>query len=485
MSEAIQKNNLAQNIFLAMTSGVIYYISIMSYGLGITDDSINYLSAASSFPSLVKIDGTPYTEWPPLYPSILSIYKFTGMNILNFAALLHGLIFCLCIVIFNTMTKPYFKSQYIYWTFIICILFSTPLLQSFIFLWSEGIFILLILITIYYLSSYIEKPSIANLILLIMFSMLMCMQRKSGIIFTGAFTIILYKYKPETKSGLLKMLIYFIVSAAPFIWWTYRRYLISGSPTSGASLQPGRIWENLGQSADVLSSWLLPDEIPLILRFIILIAGIMLMIFIFRRYPIYNQSNDKKMISFSFITLVIYISSLCIIFLYLKADEPIDDRLLSPVYLVSIFLIFISIDRLLFFVQLNHLLRKTILASVILLPLYFILRTSFHIRRWNEYGTGGYNTKVWAENTVVKTLMPVKSQNIVSNNIYVLSYYLNFKNRSASRIVDSRAGISGSHFIIAYFSRQLSHVSANFNIQEDLTKGKVLYQGKEGIMIQE
>jgi hypothetical protein len=79
----------------------------------------------------------------------------------------------------------------------------------------------------------------------------------------------------------------------------------------------------------------------------------------------------------------------------------------------------------------------------------------------------------------------MKPQCIVTNNIYALSYYLQFKNDFGSKIVDSGQRISESHFIIAYFSRQFSHVSAANDIGEDIARGKVLYKGEEGIIIKE
>jgi hypothetical protein len=83
MPKLFTKKALLQNALLILAAGTVYYSSIITFGSGITDDSINYLSAASSFPSLIKIDGTAFIEWPPLYPALLSLYKITGMNILT------------------------------------------------------------------------------------------------------------------------------------------------------------------------------------------------------------------------------------------------------------------------------------------------------------------------------------------------------------------------------------------------------------------
>jgi hypothetical protein len=486
MLEIFQKKDYVRNFLLALTAGTVYCISIMSFGPGITDDSINYLSAASSFPELLKVDGSAYTEWPPLYPALLSLYKISGMNILHFAAMLNGLSFCLSIVIFHSITKDYFQNKFIYWLYIICLVFSLPLLQSFVFVWSEAIFILLILITITYLNAYIKKPDVITFSLLIILSMLMCLQRKSGIIFTGAFAVILLINKPkDARLWIFKISAFFLISVAPFFLWTYRRYLINGSATSGAIWEPDRIWENIRQTIDILSSWIMPDEIPLFIRGIILAACIAVFIFIFRRSRPNISEEANKHITFNIITLITYVLALCLIFLYLKADEPIDDRLLSPVYLFFIFCVFWTIDQVLVHLQ-QIIRRKIIMFLIILLPLYFTTRTGFHIIRWNKNGTGGYNTKTWADNTIIKNLIAAKPSVVLSNNIYVLSYYLNFRNNSGSVFRGSKNKIPEQHFIIAYFSKEQSHVSAaREDIKIGTEKGEILYQGKEGIIIKQ
>jgi hypothetical protein len=481
------RKTLLQNALLILAAAILYCSSIMTYGPGITDDSINYLSAGSSFPSLIKIDGTAFIEWPPLYPALLSLYKITGMNVLNFAAMINGLSFCISIVLFHSITKKYFQSPYVYGLYLICLLFSLPLLQSFIFIWSEGIFILLILITIISLSAYLKKTNITNLILLVLLSMLMCLQRKSGIIFAGAFALILVLYKREnTKLSVLKISAFFVLSTMPFFLWTYRRYMISGAATSGGTWEPGNIWKNVGQSIDILSSWLMPDEIPLLLRAVMLLAGLLIFIFILRKSQPSIRTNENQLVPLSIITVTVYVITLCFIFLYLKADEPIDDRLLSPVYLPFIFCLFRMLDQSMLQLPKQPILRKTILVFLTLIPLYFVVRTSFHIGKWNKSGTGGYNTQTWADNLIIKKMVADNPPLILSNNIYALNYYMNFKNNSGSRIVDSRRKISDPHFIIAYFSKEQSHVlSGMTDISEDIKKGQILYQGKEGVIIQE
>jgi hypothetical protein len=314
--------------------------------------------------------------------------------------------------------------------------------------------------------------------------MLMCLQRKSGIIFTGAFALIMFLYKRENiKLSGLKIMAFLVLSTMPFFLWTYRRYLISGSATSGAIWTPGNIWENIRQSIDILSSWLMPDEIHLLLRGIILIAGLLIFIFILRRSQVNIPNTENQLVLVSFITLIIYVITLCIIFLYLRPDEPIDDRLLSPVYPFFIFCLFWTLDQLLLQFHYQLILRKAILVFLIFIPLYFIVRTGFHIVKWNKNGTGGYNTQTWADHIIIKKMMGDKPLLILSNNIYALNYYMNFKNNSGSRIVDSKSKISDSHFIIAYFSKEQSHVLSNVTDISDLRKGQILYQGKEGVII--
>jgi hypothetical protein len=123
---------------------------------------------------------------------------------------------------------------------------------------------------------------------------------------------------------------------------------------------------------------------------------------------------------------------------------------------------------------------------VILLPLYFIVRTTYHIRKWNEYGTGGYNTKAWAQNGLIKFLKDKKPHGVVlSNNIYALSYHVNFKPDQAASIIDLKEKTPKYDCQIVYFSPEYRHSSAkNDNFVFDEAKAKILYKGREGLIIQ-
>jgi hypothetical protein len=488
MPDLLRKQAI-HNILLLTGSAVIFSISVMGYGLGITDDSVNYMSAAMSFPSaLLKVDGSVYSEWPPLYPVILSLYKLTGMSCLSFATLLHGISFCAIVIILNSMTAPLFRTRPAYLMYIICLLCSIPLLQSSVFLWSESIFILLVILSFRQLNLYIFKPGLASLSFLILISVLLCLQRKSGVIFTGAYVIILFAYrKKERRSWMLEIPSYLILSTTPFILWTYRRFLISGSATSEAAWEPSRIFENLIQSTDILSSWLMPDEIPLILRSLLFLTLIALMILTWKKYELSGPEKDKLLIRSSTITLTVYTAALCLIFLYLRSSEPIDDRLLSPVYPFFILLAFIFLDKVLFLTGSQNMRGRIIIGVVILLPLYCVFRTGYHIKRWNQEGTGGYNTKALAENKLINYLKNEKTgRMILSNNIYVLNYHLNFKAGQQNTITDLEAKTPKYKWEIVYFPPGEQHALAKIgNFVPDLTKGKVIYKDKEGIIIQE
>ncbi len=56
---------------------ILGYAGTSLYGPGLSADSITYWSAAQSFReslTLLKVDGSAYTNWPPLYPVLLSLF---------------------------------------------------------------------------------------------------------------------------------------------------------------------------------------------------------------------------------------------------------------------------------------------------------------------------------------------------------------------------------------------------------------------------
>ena len=89
------------NLFcLSFLAALFVLISTSKYGLGVTSDSVSYLSTARSLmkgKGYFEFDGNAYVWFSPLYPTILAAMGFMGMDIMRGALYLNVLSFTLII----------------------------------------------------------------------------------------------------------------------------------------------------------------------------------------------------------------------------------------------------------------------------------------------------------------------------------------------------------------------------------------------------
>jgi hypothetical protein len=171
-----------------------------SGGLLKTPDSCNYLSAAeSSRDSFVFLspDGTRYDQWPPLFPIILialADYWYWIQLIL---------IAWISMLLINEVRKI-IKDDVVALVCQCSIILGVHLLMIGVFLWSELLFLLLL---IYFIKAIEKDHFIAAIIL----GFFLCLQRNAGLYFVIAAALWLWDLK---KSTLL-----FVLSTSGFWAW--------------------------------------------------------------------------------------------------------------------------------------------------------------------------------------------------------------------------------------------------------------------------
>ena len=153
-------------ILLSISGFFLILYSISKYGPASTHDSVAYMYAAES---LTKGNGfkyfgydTPFVQWPPLFPIILSGISLLGSDLIMASGYFNAIIFTL--IIFSGYWLM--KVQKLYNTIAgtITILVSIPLSYVSKYIWSEPLFILLTLLFMISLDNYIYKSSLKSLL---------------------------------------------------------------------------------------------------------------------------------------------------------------------------------------------------------------------------------------------------------------------------------------------------------------------------------
>jgi hypothetical protein len=411
----------------------LYLFAVIPFGQGFTDDSVNFFAAAISFPpQLLKLDENAFVEWPPLYPILISGYKIFNIPPLLMGVILHAISILITIHLIGLLLFKYIRSNFIQHIALLVTVFSIPILIIHVFAWSEGIFTMLYIMLIFQLEQFLSKKYFRHFILATLVAIFISFQRKSGIILdlSAALTILFLLKGKSFFKRLQYAIVFFVLSIVPFLLYLNIRQSHTGKYFTYWNTNFSLLVENCLQSLEVMTSWLLPDELPLPFRIILIV------LFIASFWLVYFQSKKFKKPEINtfqgllIIHLLCYTSAIIIIFLFLKLDQPFDDRIFAPVYPVFLILFFSFIDKfyynlLLFPIKSTRALGWLFIALLSLWSLYPISRTVYTVYKWNQYGVGGYNHQNWRENPLIQflDLQPVHTI-VKSNNRFAIFYHM-------------------------------------------------------------
>jgi len=413
-------------LFAFFGSLIMFGLAIHKYGLGVTFDSINYLSAGLTVTEGMKnADGTIFFEWPPLYPWILSLSKFLSINIIKFASCFNYITYAINILLTYHIIKQNVKNRSVSNAALLILIFSIPLLQVHILIWSEPFFMLLVLINLLVINKYVKQKKFYLILILSFISLLLQLQRKAGVYFMISNILIIIYY--NRKSLLLHTIFYSIISILVTASWFIGRHQVSGIYFGSYKFTPSAFGMLLQQFLNTFTSYFLPLPIPLAIRICILLA-ILTLLFSYLLKKNINFLSLIKNNQFQFLSAVFtffYFSILILSLLFFHISEEIDDRILSPAYLPFLIFLFLFVDQL--EVNFTKTARVIVIYSIVIWLVYCIGRTYHNMKRWNETGTGGYNRIGWYQNVAIKNLLKEdNNQIILTNNVETLTYHLNF-----------------------------------------------------------
>ena len=185
----------------AVIAILLIILGTSKYGPGISADSVAYMHAARSLAAgkgyvYFGFDA-PFIQWPPLYPSLLAIAELLGLDVATAANYLNAFILGLIIFIFGVWAAKNIRYRiYVLWG-LVALVFSVPLLYVSRYVWSEPLFILLLLLFIIEVEKYIKTQKHGFLLLAAVFAALACMTRYIGVVLvlTGVVVILLQRKK--------------------------------------------------------------------------------------------------------------------------------------------------------------------------------------------------------------------------------------------------------------------------------------------------
>lgn len=328
-------NNL-DSLLVALMGFFLIQVFARHSGIGISPDTVTYLSAARHLTQgkgFISFDNLPVVDFPFGYPFFLAVISFTTrLDPTQFGPLLNGFLFGLLLYIsggiMNGFNKP---SSWYKRILLICILLSPALQEVYSYLWSETIFLLLILFFILSMSCYLRQLTTGWLLLTILICSLACLTRYAGVflILTGL-CLIFFNPVFSWRKRIIHCLLFGSVSFSLLLINVIRNLQSTGLAMGIRPKSDTGILKILEYFGGVICDWLLLDRKPLL--------AVILAVTIFILFAIttsFTRSWRKSGFGFEYIVAVTGLMY-CIFMIFtssLTRYEQFTNRLLSPIFI--------------------------------------------------------------------------------------------------------------------------------------------------------
>ncbi len=311
---------------------------------GVNPDSTVYIGGANSLYTGhgYSLFGNPITHYPPLYSFILAFGSFFANNLLFTTRVLNATFFGLNIALAGVIVH-FSTGQRLLITSFALLLFVVFVPVQFIhsWAWSEPVLLSCTFGSITFLTRYLTKPVISDLIISAIFLGLASISRYIGAAFLpAALVIIFWSGKDYQINQKIKhSLIYALITCLPLFFFIVRNMVVSDSATNRSfAIHP--VSQFVIKTINAIFQFFIPTTLPTIIRLIFLGVLITLLIppiLIYRKQSpiVFNWHSENFAIPI--ICLVFCFSYFFFLFIsisFFDAATPIDLRIVSPCLLI-------------------------------------------------------------------------------------------------------------------------------------------------------
>ena len=332
-------NSLKSNIdslFAAIIGFTLVVLLTRHSGLGISPDSIYYLSTADSIIAgngFYQFDGKPFVMFPVGYPIILSIVKgITGASFLQVVPYFNAFLLGLTIFMIGLILEKTNHRKWLKWVVLAVIALSPSLMEIYTMLWSETLFITEVVFFIYFGKVYFEKYNWKSLIIMSIIAAIATCTRMVGvtIIATGGL-FILMSIELNWKKKIQHAFVFGLIATSLFLINLFRNAWLTQTLTGNRQKGVTPFVENLQYYGLVLSNWMpfsnVTNSFPTIIGFIFLTTA--MIVFVYRLLKA-KELHIYERLAVAF-TLIYSIFMLLVA--TISRFETINNRLLAPLFI--------------------------------------------------------------------------------------------------------------------------------------------------------
>lgn len=363
----------------------------IKWGAAITPDSCGYLSAAKSFSNtglFMQYNNTILTNWPLLYPTLLSISNLIHINPLHWPYILNILIASLLVFYMSRKQLPM-----VVFVLVCCYLISIPALRFHITALTESLFISLLILYLLTLKQYTQHQTIKNMLIVSVVAGLSALLRYVGFYVCFGTAVALFFLYRNTKHTILFLLISLTPVVCNLLYNMTLNQEFAALSKTVEFKHAQTMWINITNYAKLNVAYVFISVLPLVINLIVLVK---------------SNSRFNKILA---IMGTVYL-------LAVLGSHPIT----FEEYL-RYFIVYIPLVLLLDYPQLFN--KNITYKMALFLFGLMVISSSAFIYQSYKNGSGGYNKNAWHNEKLKQYLSTLPTQTHIATNAADYLYFVN------------------------------------------------------------
>ncbi|MGB3466329.1 MAG: hypothetical protein WBA74_13710 [Cyclobacteriaceae bacterium] len=363
--------------WIPLVVGTLLLLLVLPFGLKTTSDSFLYLEGAAYLKEngFINLFEQPAFLAKPILFSLLLI-PFTETP--DSFGWLQLVFFCFSYSLSHYFAAKYLQSVKYRLYYNLLFVTSTPLIMDHVFLWTEPVFICLLLVYAVLVYRSYQAVSTISTISLISVALLVCSLKHVGIFFilpTAGWMLVTALKQNKSPVTTAAAALHMLLPLLYFIGWQWAVWHIGGNQDRIDHFAGADVFGNSILLTEALTTWFAPRVLASYISWIVVPA---LFVFIFRMAGSYQQKAKSH--------TAIYLCSMCLLYflvLVSKGDMIFsdDERYISVMFpFVTIFLLS-GVERI---TKYRTKIKPLILSVGGVILLYNLIRVCRNVWFWSE-----------------------------------------------------------------------------------------------------
>lgn len=397
----------------ALPAAALAFVWIAFYtahgGIGISPDSVAYLSTANHFSETAQFtdyNNLPLVNFPLGYPLFLGLIKlifFTG--VIEAAPIINSLILASVLYTCSYLLYQIKIKNGFYRLLILCLILSSPgIVEVYTMLWSETLFVLLGLFFVVAFLHYLENEQLKWLIIASAIATLACFVRYIGItwLITGG-VLIMFNIQINWRKKFKHLGWMALVGCSLPLLNILRNHWQTTTLAGVRQASLNSFNTNLHDFIQVLGYWFPTGENDSAFTIIAIGFVLLMMVCLLLGYRLLQQQYFNSAITILCVFVLVYSGAMLIIASFSRF-ETLSSRLLIPLYIPLVLLIAHCFYR---WIQASHSYQKWLFYGAFSVWCLIIGHHHYQAHQFNWEGIGyagipGYTDDHWKQSPLLQ-----------------------------------------------------------------------------------